>query len=303
MRVIDFFAGAGGSSLGAHQAGARTVVALNHWPVAVATLRANFPGVDVRNQDITRVRELPDAEGLLFSPECRWHTEAQGARRIDPRHQVEAARSRATAWQVVRWVKRLKPRWFVVENVPAFERWPLYARWKKHLEGEGYNLTTGLLNSANFGVPQARVRWFAVGHRDRQPALPVGTAPTRTVREAIDWTIRGTPIEGRRRPLCAAQLARITQGRAAGLSQFLTVYYKGGPQFQSLDRPCRTVTCLDRFGLVDGDRFRMLQPHELQEIMGFPPGYRLTGNRRDKIKQLGNAVPPPVMRHLVAACG
>lgn len=302
MRVIDFFAGAGGSSIGAHLAGAQTLVALNHWPIAAATLRQNFPGLDVREQDITRVRELPEADGLLFSPECRWHTQAQGARRQDPRHKVTAERSRTTAWQVVRWVRRLRPRWFIVENVPAFTSWPLFNSWRSKLEGLGYNHAAGVLEACAFGVPQTRPRWFGLFHRDRLPALPVGTAPFRTVREAIDFSLPAQPIEGRARPLCAAQMARIAQGRAAGLTQFLTLYYKSGPQFQSLDRPCRTITTLDRFGLVDGDRYRILQPSELLAIMGFPASYRLAGNRREQVKQLGNAVSPPVMRELVRAC-
>ena len=84
------------------------------------------------------------------------------------------------------------------------------------------------------------------------------------------------------------------------------VYYgsdhAGG--WQSLDAPLRTVTTLDRFALVkptdSGHVMRMLQPEELKIAMGWPRGFKIKhGTRRDKIKMIGNAVCPPVMREIV----
>jgi DNA (cytosine-5)-methyltransferase 1 len=43
----------------------------------------------------------------------------------------------------------------------------------------------------------------------------------------------------------------------------------------------------------------MLAPKEIQSAMAFPPEYVITGTRREQIKQLGNAVTPPVMKLLV----
>lgn len=92
---------------------------------------------------------------------------------------------------------------------------------------------------------------------------------------------------------------------------FLLVYYgsDGSGGWQPLSRPLRTLTTLDRFGLVtwscDDLMLRMLQPLELRRAMGFDlvtmkREYRLdTGNRRDRIKLLGNAVCPTVMCAIV----
>lgn len=50
---------------------------------------------------------------------------------------------------------------------------------------------------------------------------------------------------------------------------------------------------------VNGDRyaldirFRMLQPHELAAAQGFPRGYEFAGNKTQRVRQIGNAVPPP----------
>jgi DNA (cytosine-5)-methyltransferase 1 len=45
--------------------------------------------------------------------------------------------------------------------------------------------------------------------------------------------------------------------------------------------------------------FRMLEPEEIQAAMAFPGDYTVLGNKRDRVKQLGNAVTPPAMRLLV----
>jgi len=53
---------------------------------------------------------------------------------------------------------------------------------------------------------------------------------------------------------------------------------------------------------VEDCGFRMLQPHEIQMAMAFKPDYIVLGNAREKVKQLGNAVTPPVMAMLVKRC-
>lgn len=51
---------------------------------------------------------------------------------------------------------------------------------------------------------------------------------------------------------------------------------------------------------VEDCRFRMLEPHEIQTGMAFARDYRILGNRREKVRQLGNAVTPPAARDLIA---
>ena len=38
-------------------------------------------------------------------------------------------------------------------------------------------------------------------------------------------------------------------------------------------------------------RMRMLKPSELAAAHSFPADYKLTGNRADQVKQIGNSVP------------
>lgn len=73
------------------------------------------------------------------------------------------------------------------------------------------------------------------------------------------------------------------------------VQYNGKSIVSDINNPLNTITTRDRFGLVDPVQldilFRMLQPHELAAAMSFEKGYRFMGNKRDVVKQIGNAVP------------
>ena len=87
----------------------------------------------------------------------------------------------------------------------------------------------------------------------------------------------------------------------------LVVPYYGNDEAGGVDRPLRTVTCKDRFGLLEGEtvtldiRFRMLLPHELAGAQGFPREYAFVGNREEQVRQIGNAVCPPVAEALAFA--
>ena len=167
------------------------------------------------------------------------------------------------------------------------------------------------LDAADFGVPQTRRRLFVICDRLRPPPVPDARhgLPAPDAASILDaagtWPAR--PLFAPRR--AAATLERAQRGMAAlgeGVP-FLVVYYgsDGAGGWQRLDRPLRTLTTLDRFGLVEWQgrepTLRMLQVPELRRAMGFPDTFRLErGTRRDRIKLLGNAVCPPVMQAIVA---
>jgi DNA (cytosine-5)-methyltransferase 1 len=89
----------------------------------------------------------------------------------------------------------------------------------------------------------------------------------------------------------------------------LTYYYAHSNPTGMAD-PVGTVTGLDRVGLVgaldrltvDDLTFRMLAPHEIGAAMAFPESYVVLGTKREKVKQYGNAVTPPVMEMILRRC-
>lgn len=80
ITVTDQFCGAGGSSIGATQAGAEVRLAMNHWKLAIETHNTNFPNVDHDCTDISAVdpRRYPSTDILITSPECTNHSLAKG---------------------------------------------------------------------------------------------------------------------------------------------------------------------------------------------------------------------------------
>jgi len=88
-------------------------------------------------------------------------------------------------------------------------------------------------------------------------------------------------------------------------SPFVVSYY-GNNIAAGLDDPLGTMTSLARHGIavpsIEDWCFRMFQPSEIGIGMAFPPSYTVLGTSREKVKQYGNAVTPPVMRWLIAIC-
>ncbi len=299
MKGVDIFAGGGGFTTGAEAAGVEIVWAANHSPLAVNCHAANYPGAvhvcqDLHLADFTL---LPRHDVLLAAPCCHGHTPARGRDR--PQHD----KSRATAWAVVSCVEVNRPAVVVVENVPHFLQWKLYPAWLQAMKSLGYAYAPLVIDAADHGVPQHRVRYFGLFTRSRKPLqLDLERQAHVAVSGAIQWDRHHwSKIE--RPGRAAATLERVAAGRAKFGDRFIMPYYGSGSgrTGRSILRPLGTITTRDRWGLVDGNRMRMLQLDELKPIMGFPSGYSLPGTRRQGIHLLGDAVCPPVARDLLLA--
>ncbi len=95
---------------------------------------------------------------------------------------------------------------------------------------------------------------------------------------------------------------------AGGGQHFMLVPSGRKGTAHSVEDPARTVATHDCEALVgaaiaiEDCTFRMLAPHEIQAAMAFPAAYIVRGTARDRVKQLGNAVTPPVMELLFRRC-
>ena len=303
--AVDYFAGAGGFTLGATAAGVRVVEAINHWPLAVEIHKANHPEVAHRCEDLTRFnpRRLAPADGLVASSACQGFTEARGVAEGSP----EDARwddARATSWSIVDYAELRRPVWIVAENVIAWSRWKLFPSWLDALSRLGYATRVQVCDAALWGVPQHRPRVIVTALRGRreapavEPPRGVALAPVGAV---IDWSAGvWSPVATK----VAATRARVERGRSAFGPRFVMPYNGSGSGLtgRSLDRPLGTVTAADRWAVVDGDVMRMLAVGELAAAMGFPSTYKLPPQREHATKMLGNAIVPVLAEAAVRAC-
>lgn len=293
MRVVDLFAGAGGFSEGARQAGCEVAWAANHWGEAVTIHSRNHPKTIHSCQDLQQAdfTALPRYDVLLASPSCQGHSKARGADK--PRHDT----ARSTAWAVVACVEATRPKGFVVENVVEFTRWELFPEWSRCLEKLGYSIKVNTLNAADFGVAQSRIRVFITGSRIG-PALSfkIPSKPVVSFHDIMEETKDGWVNVADKAKSTREQWSR---GLSVHGKSFLIAYYGSEKNGRSLYKPLGTVTTKERFALASGHRMRLLTRGEYIRAMGFPQAYELPISKAKAIHMLGNAVCPPVAREIL----
>ncbi len=308
LKAIDLFAGVGGSSRGAVAAGVQIAAAIDLWGLAKKTYQDNFPQVRFLKRKCENVRlaelkkQIGEIDLILASPECTSHTCAKG-------NAPRSEKSRKTAFQVVRFAKAFKPRWIVIENVVHMKSWKKYDSWVGSIRKLGYEVTEQVINAADHGVPQSRRRLFILCDLEQKPPEVTPTTINRkSAASMIDPNghFPFTPLRNKNRAQATLTRANRAIRELGKKKPFLLVYYgsdaAGG--WQHTRRPLRTLTTVDRFAYVRpkkrGHEMRMLQVPEIRAAMGFPDTHKLErGTRREKVKLLGNAVCPPVMRDII----
>lgn len=299
MNAIDLFAGLGGWSTGAKQAGVNVLWAANHWPSAVEWHAANHPDTTHACQDLHQAdwTQVPSHDLLLASPCCQGHSKARGKASGNPQHDA----SRSTAWAVVSAAEVHKPEAAIIENVPEFTDWALYPAWAAAMNALGYQLAPHVIDCADLGVPQNRERLFIVATRSKAPLflnLPKFEHVHAT--SFIDFNSgRWSPIDKPGR--AQATLERVANGRAIHGDRFVMSYYGNTKIGRSLNRPIGTITTRDRWAVVEGDRMRMLTADENLLAMSFPSDVKRPASHKLTVHMAGNAVPPLAAQRIIQA--
>ena len=168
-KIVDLFAGAGGMTEGFEQAGYQSALAIEYDEMAAKTFSFNHPKTPVFIKDIRTVQETDVLEILRGStidvlcggPPCQGFSLAGQRLADDPRNQLFL--------EFVRMINLIKPRFFVFENVSGITSMSGGAILEAILQEfrrSGYDCFFKVLNAADYGVPQARPRFFLVGTRD-----------------------------------------------------------------------------------------------------------------------------------------
>lgn len=311
LRTIDMFCGVGGSSYGARNANAQIVAGFDIWEPAIKTYKANFPEAKMFHEDIRLLdpekikKQIGKIDLLLASPECTNHSVAKGAK-------DRCEKSKRTVFEVLRFARIFRPRYLIIENVIQMGSWSEHSTVLDELWGLEYSVKQVKLNSEDFGVPQSRKRLFLIctNPKAKEANSPEKTQevpiPAKAILDRSD-KYNFSQLFSDKRAIPTLERAERAIKELGKKEEFLLVYYgtDGAGGWQSLDKPLRTITTIDRFAYVkpskNGHLMRMLQPEELKLAMGFATDFDLGGSntRRDKIKLLGNGVCPPVMEAIV----
>lgn len=299
FQVVDLFCGAGGVSLGfdraKHNNGkiANVVACLNHDPVAIRSHSVNFPGCkhfieDIRAQDETQLPAKAPGDKRLWvlwaSLECTQFSNAKtGPKKAD---------SRTLAWELYRYILAGNYDVIMIENVREFMAWGdldengkpikrkngrLYLEWRQRIESMGYTYSSRLLNSANYGAYQSRLRYFAMFARPGVPLIfpepthdkagRYGLPKHRAVRDVLDLEDTGESIFNREKPYVDKTLERILAGLIkfvpGGQDQYIVKNTRdaGAERALSLSRPAPTLTTKPNESLVSAPRIQYIVKH------------------------------------------
>lgn len=171
LNVIDLFCGCGGFSKGFAEAGYNVRFGIDMWKDATITYQHNFPNAAVLNEDITKITgkdilelanmSTDEVDVIIGGPPCQGFS-VSGKRMIDDeRNKLYKS--------YVQIVSELKPKVFVMENVPGLIRLFKGQVGEQVIEdfsSIGYTVQKKILSADNYGVPQQRKRVFFVGVRN-----------------------------------------------------------------------------------------------------------------------------------------
>ncbi|MFD9163027.1 DNA cytosine methyltransferase [Streptomyces sp. NPDC059558] len=196
LRTIDLFAGCGGLTQGfadvrrGGHAVYKHIAAVELDQAAAATYAVNF-GSDVHQGDIAdwvmRAEGIPAADVVLGGPPCQGFSQLGNQDPTDERNQL---------WRhYLTVVSEANPKAFVMENVEPFRRSPEFKFLVDETRAGGklseYVICHEVINAADHGVPQRRLRTILVGVRKD---LLVGPGATQRVGDVSELELQSLLI-------------------------------------------------------------------------------------------------------------
>jgi DNA (cytosine-5)-methyltransferase 1 len=312
VRTLDVFAGAGGLSIGLEQAGFRIAAGAEWDPDACETFAKAHPSADVLEGDVNAMSFKPwkgEIDVLVGGPPCQpWSTGGKRLGAADPRD----------GWpSFVRALRDVEPRAFIAENVAGFAagaRRPQFLSLLHELKGLGYRVVANVVNAADLGVPQKRLRLVIVGIRGAVFKFPDAQfGPTRDK----PWRTASNAVAAE--PIGVSNPSIVTYARCPDLrpSAYDGHVFNGGGRPIDLAKPAPTLLAsmggnktpwVDTLGVVPeyhayllaGGKpragrvpgARRITVEEAAMLQTFPVGMHFAGPRSSRYRQIGNAVPP-----------
>jgi len=333
---MDLFCGAGGFSKGLIDAGFKVAAAVDNWPVALATHRANFNHAvyeaDIAKLSAVKLAKLANVtkgglDLLVGGPPCQGFSVQRIGEDADHRNHL--------VLEYARFVAELQPRLFLMENVPGLlgkRGHVLIEAFLKKLARAGYTMDHRIINAAEYGVPQVRKRVVFAGWLKGQPAYNFPSvlferSSFRSVAEAfaglpeppLDLTPHPNDRLHRRTKLSPLNQRRIEAIPPGGGMQDLPDSMKVACHLVGADKighryvygrlapdaPASTITA--RFDSFTRGKFghptvpRNITLREGARLQSFPDDFSFQGTQEEVAAQIGNAVPPLVSKMLATA--
>jgi DNA (cytosine-5)-methyltransferase 1 len=279
MKVIDLFSGCGGLSLGFQNAGFDVAVAFDNWKQTVDIYRENFHH-PIFETDLSQITDYSiftkfNPEMIIGGPPCQDFSSA--GKRDEDNGKGDLTVNYAEI------VANVKPEWFVMENVERITKTNKLVEAKKIFKKIGYGLSSVVLDASYCNVPQARKRFFLIGHLNSPDNF-------------LDYYFAKNQSK---KPMTVFDYL----GNSLGIEH----YYRHPRSYQrrgifSIHEPSPTIRGVNRpipknYKWHEGDtvktfdNIRPLSTIERSYIQTFPVGFKFLGSKTDLEQIIGNAVP------------
>lgn len=331
--VLDLFSGCGGLSFGFENAGFDVKFGIDNWADALKTfdfnhkksksILADLGEIDV--QEIIKSNKIKEIDIIIGGPPCQGFSIA-GKRELDDERNLLYK-------SFVEFVKELEPSSFLLENVPnimSMGKGIVKENIIKDFEKLGYNVHTKIILASNFGVPQNRKRAFFIGFKKvTNFKFPENLAQNFiSTKEAIsdlpdieikDGSDYPNPIHSEYQKMMRNgnkflynhQLTNHTP-KTVGIISLVPDggNYKSLPEHLKDTRKVniawtRLNSQKPSFTIDTGHRHhfhykfnRVPTVRESARIQSFPDKFIFLGSKTSQYKQVGNAVPPILAKHL-----
>ena len=338
--VIDLFAGVGGLSLGFEMEGFDILLA-NEFDQSIATAykenhkSTNVVVGDITSLDLSKVfgEYVNKIDVVIGGPPCQGFSQKGKRKTINDernflfKHYVEV-------------VKFVKPKYFVMENVPNLltaEKGFFLNEIKGLFKGYGYSIRYGVLNAADYGVPQNRRRAIIIGkYLATPPELPLPCKQKVTIWDAIsdlaylesgegefEQEYRNSPKSDYEKKMRKGSKIlynhMATKHSALALERLSLIPPNAGKEILPKEHITKSVysgtwsrmkqndvavTITTRFDTPSSGKFthpflnRAITVREAARLQSFPDTFKFIGSKMSQMKQVGNAVPPLLARKI-----
>lgn len=320
-KIVSVFSGVGGIDAGFHKAGFDVVYASDIWDVACKSLKENFQKTEVvcdsiENVNFSEIREKYGAiDGLVGGPPCPPFSKSRFYR-TEKKRGINDDDGSMTVSNYFRAVEELNPSFFLFENVHGF----IYKPHKDALEFVeaecerlGYNLFYDVLNAADYGIPQTRMRFIAIGVKKGMKEF-VFPEKTNFEKATPRWVTAGDvlfdidfDLDEDSKMQAGSKHKHLLKEIPPGDNYLFFTKERGheNPAFKwrsrywsfllklSPDRPSWTIQASHSNNMGPFHwKNRFLRISEIKRLQSFDDEYIILGSFKDQWRQVGNAVPP-----------
>lgn len=303
LTAVDLFCGCGGLTLGMIQAGINVVAGIEFNENASYTYSRNFHH-PVLTEDITLestkehlediVNKETNSNGvdIVFGgPPCQGFSMAGKRKITDPRNSLYK--------EYVEIVKRLKPKYCMVENVEGMLTLGngfVLKLMVGELEKLGYDVSVRTLSATDYGTAQRRKRMILIANNvgivNYHPLPIYNPWEYKTVRDAISDLEYMPENKEFSQIYTLHNKEKIMKIGEMKEGEHYSSTYNGTLRRLFYDRPSPTVTYSNGNPDIHPKCNRVLTLREMARLQGFPDSFMFYGNKQEQGKMISNAVPP-----------